>query len=141
MNLGFQRKTDLALRVFRCLGTPGEKVSGSTLSSSIGTTTAFLPQVVAPLIDKGWVASDRGPGGGYVLTSASLDVSVLDVLEATEGPTEDGRCVLRDQPCPGDERCLAHPVWTDARDVLIEGLKNIPVVADRGEEDDTDDSS
>ena len=129
MNFGFQRKTDLALRVMGTLGTPGVKVSGPALSKVIGTTTAFLPQVVAPLIDRGWVTSDRGPGGGYALTDDALDASLFDVLEATEGPTVDGQCVLRDQPCPGDESCPAHVVWTDAREVLIDGLRNIPAVS------------
>jgi Rrf2 family protein len=132
MNFGFQRKTDLALRVLRRLGTPGMKVSGSALASAIGTTTSFLPQVVAPLIDRGWVASERGPGGGYSLTETSVDVSLFELLEATEGPTVDGRCVLRDQPCPGNDSCPAHTVWTDARGVLIEGLRKIPAV-DTGE--------
>jgi Rrf2 family protein len=133
MNFGFQRKTDLALRVMRRLDTPGEKLSGASLSASIGTTTAFLPQVVAPLIEKGWVASERGPGGGYALTEASRGVSLFDVLEATEGPTVDGRCVLRDQSCPSDEACLAHAVWADAREHLIEGLQKIPAIPSQGE--------
>lgn len=128
MNFGFQRKTDLAVLVLQRLGTPGVRVSGAALSSAIGTTTSFLPQVVAPLIDRGWVASERGPGGGYSLTGASLDVSLFDVLEATEGPTVNGRCVLRDQPCPGSDSCPAHIVWTDAREVLIDGLRKIPAV-------------
>jgi len=128
MNFGFQRKTDLAVLVLRRLGTPGVRVSGAVLSSAIGTTTSFLPQVMAPLIDRGWVASERGPGGGYSLTVASLEVSLFDVLEATEGPTVNGRCVLRDQPCPGNDSCPAHVVWTDAREVLIDGLRKIPAV-------------
>ena len=128
MNFGFQRKTDLALRVLQHLGTLGQKLSGTSLSSAIGTTTSFLPQVMAPLIERGWVVSERGPGGGYSLTAASLDVTLFDVLEATEGPTVNGRCVLRDQPCPGDASCPAHVVWTDAREVLIDGLRTIPAI-------------
>lgn len=133
MSLGFQRKTDLALRVLRRLGTPGAKVSGTSLSSSIGTTNSFLPQVVAPLIERGWVMSVRGPGGGYSLTAASSDISLLDVLEATEGRPVGGRCVLRDQPCPNDEPCLSHVVWTKAREVLIDGFRNIPAIPSQGE--------
>lgn len=128
MSFGFQRKTDLALRALKRLGAPGTKLSGAALSSSIGTTTTFLPQVVAPLIDHGWITSERGPGGGYALTDASLEASLFDVLEATQGATITGRCVLRDQPCPGSETCDVHAVWTSARDVLVEGLQNIPVI-------------
>lgn len=128
MNFMFQRKTDLAVRALKSLGTPGVKRSGAALSSSIGTTTAFLPQVLAPLIDHGWVTSERGPGGGYALTDASSRISILEVLEATQGPTVNGRCVLRDQPCPGSEECDVHAAWTNAREVLVDGLRKIPVI-------------
>ncbi len=128
MNLGFQRKTDLAMRVMQRLGSPGVKRSGAELSASIGTTAAFLPQVIAPLIDNGWITSERGPGGGYALTEASVDVSLFDILEATQGPTVDGRCVLRDQPCPGSEACDVHAAWTAAREVFVERLREIPAI-------------
>lgn len=133
MNLGFQRKTDLAIGALRSLGAHGTKMSGAALSASIGTTTSFLPQVVAPLIEKGWISSDRGPGGGYFLTPAAAGISLFDVMEATEGPTLDGRCVLRNEPCPGSETCEAHGVWFDARGVLIEGLQKIPAIQGQGE--------
>jgi Rrf2 family protein len=133
MNLGLQRKTDLALRALRSLGVPGVRISGAALSSSIGTTTSFLPQVVAPLIEKGWVTSDRGPGGGYSLSEGSAGVSLFDVVEAVEGPSVDGRCVLRNQPCPGDNACEAHAVWTQARDVVIDGLRGVPAIPTGGE--------
>jgi DNA-binding IscR family transcriptional regulator len=55
-------------------------------------------------------------------------VSILDVVERTEGRPNDGRCVLRDEPCPGEERCRVHPVWAAAREVLINGLSQIPAV-------------
>lgn len=128
MNFMFHRKTDLAVRALKSLGTSGAKRSGAALSSSIGTTTAFLPQVLAPLIEQGWVTSERGPGGGYALTDASSQISMLDVLEATQGPTVNGKCVLRDQPCPGSEECDLHSAWTAAREVLVEGLREIPVI-------------
>ena len=109
-------------------------MSGAALSSSIGTTTSFLPQVVAPLIDRGWVTSTRGPGGGYYLTAAAWEVSLFDVIEATEGPAVDGRCVLSDGQCPGTEACPAHDVWTSARDALIEGFQMIRAIPEHGEQ-------
>lgn len=134
MKLGFQRRTDLALRVLQSLADSEEKLSGATLAASVGTSTAFLPQVVAPLIDEGWVTSERGPGGGYSLTGLSVGASLFDVLEATEGPTVDGKCVLRDQPCPGSDACEAHSVWTAARDALIDGFQQISAVQSQGGE-------
>lgn len=132
MNISFQRRTDLALGVLRALALAPEVVSGSDLADEVGTTVTYLPQVMAPLIRAGWVTSDRGPGGGYRLTPAARDVRLLEVIEVTEGPAADGRCVLRDAPCPGDEACPVHVVWTEARRVLTEGFSAIPVIERTG---------
>lgn len=42
--------------------------------------------------------SEPGPTGGYVVTIDLADVCVLDVIEAVDGPTATGRCVLEDRP-------------------------------------------
>jgi Rrf2 family protein len=132
MNLSFSRKTDLALTALRVLAEKDGTVTRKQLAREVGTTPSYLPQVMAPLVRAGWVDSGRGPGGGYALDPSAYQTRALDVLEATEGPAETGRCVMRDTACPGTEACPFHPVWTEARRVLLEGLDAIPVV-ERGE--------
>lgn len=126
----FQRRTDLALSALNQLGSaPGGRLTGTELASAVGTSATFLPQVMAPLIRAGWVTSERGPGGGYALTEESADATLLDVIEMTEGRALQGRCVMRDAPCPGDHTCPVHAVTSMARDVLVEGFKNTSAVA------------
>ncbi|MEX1091834.1 MAG: Rrf2 family transcriptional regulator [Acidimicrobiia bacterium] len=127
MNISFQRKTDLALSVIRTLTETDGRLSGSELAREVGTTLAYLPQIVSPLIAAGWITSGRGPGGGYQLTEAANGLHLLDVVEVTEGPAESGRCILRDAPCPGATPCGVHAVWVEARQVLMAGLAKIPV--------------
>lgn len=127
MNISFQRKTDLALSVMRTLTETDGRLSGSELAREVGTTLAYLPQIVSPLIAAGWITSGRGPGGGYQLTEAANGLHLLDVVEVTEGPAESGRCILRDAPCPGAAPCGVHAVWAEARQVLVAGLAKIPV--------------
>ncbi|CAN5465745.1 hypothetical protein BH24ACT7_BH24ACT7_21090 [soil metagenome] len=108
-------------------------MAGSALANGIGTSVSFLPQIMAPLIQAGWVASERGPGGGYRLTDQAAGASLLDVMEVTEGPPENGRCVLADGPCPGSPSCAIHDVWVEARRVLTDGFARIPAFsADQG---------
>jgi Rrf2 family iron-sulfur cluster assembly transcriptional regulator len=126
MKLALNRRTDLALLAMRQLSLHKEPLSGVALAEAIDTTVTFLPQVMAPLIKGGWVASDRGPGGGYRLTEQATNAHLLDVIEATEGPAEDGRCVMRDGPCPGSPSCPIHAVWMEARQVLMDGFQGIP---------------
>ncbi len=132
MNIAFQRRTDLALSVLRELGASGSTVPGDRLAAAIGTTTSYLPQVVAPLVRARWITSDRGPGGGYRLTDLASDVTVLEVIEATEGPADDGRCALRDAPCPGNHECPVHAVWTAARGFITTELNRVRVLDSEG---------
>lgn len=126
----FQRRTDLALSALRLLGeAEGRRLSGTAVAREVGTSASFLPQIMSPLIRAGWVVSERGPGGGYTLTDDSDSISLLDVIEATEGPTVDGRCALRDAPCPGDAPCQVHHVAVAAREMLRNGFSQIPAIS------------
>ena len=133
MKFSFQRRTDLALSALRQLAKSEESVSGSELADAIDTTATFLPQVMSPLVKAGWVESGRGPGGGYCLSERSNGISLLDVVERVEGPPDNGRCILRDDECPGEQACQMHTVWTEVRHLLIEGLQSIPAVSSEGE--------
>lgn len=126
MNIGFQRHTDLALSALAILAERDGPMAGADLADAVGTTITYLPQVMAPLVRERWVRSHRGPGGGYVLTLEARELTVRDVVDATQGSLVTGRCVLRDAPCPGSEECAIHAVWTAARTVLIEGLEALP---------------
>ena len=126
MNLTFSRRTDLALAALQALALSPDKMSGALLASEIGTTTSFLSHVMSPLVRAGWVTSERGPGGGYHLTSTAEGARLLDVVEATEGATGNGRCVLQDGPCPGTSECAVHTIWQEARRVLVDGFVEVP---------------
>lgn len=127
MIFGLSRRTDLALRAMEVLSISEERTSGAALAEEIGTTVQFLPQVLAPLIRAGWVDSERGPRGGYLAAVGMDSISLLELVETTEGEIDNGRCVLRDGPCPGTESCPVHVAWMSAREVLIDELGALSV--------------
>lgn len=127
MIFGLSRRTDLALRAMEVLSISEERTSGAALAEEIGTTVQFLPQVLAPLIRAGWVDSERGPRGGYRAAVGMDSISLLELVETTEGEIDNGRCVLRDGPCPGTESCPVHVAWMSAREVLIDELGALSV--------------
>lgn len=118
------RRSDLATRAMVELNRLGRRTKSVELAEAIGTTPGFLSQAMTPLAAKGWVRSEPGPSGGYVLTADLADVSVLDVIEAIEGPSDAGRCVLEDRPCGGADPCALHQPWQRARTQLLEELSN-----------------
>ena len=46
----------------------------------------FLLKVLKPLVSAQLLTSVKGPNGGYRLARSASEISVLDVLEAIEGP-------------------------------------------------------
>jgi Rrf2 family transcriptional regulator, iron-sulfur cluster assembly transcription factor len=121
MRLEVTRKADLATRAFLDLAALGRRAKSSELAERLGTTPGYLSQVLTPLVARGWVRSDPGPTGGYALAVAPAEVSVLEVIEAVEGPTDTGRCVLEDRPCGGG-LCALHVPWSQARAQLLAEL-------------------
>lgn len=126
MEFSLQRKTELALRALRVLGRSRNLVSGSELAGELGTSVGYLPQVMAPLVARGWVTSERGPNGGY--RGRGANPNLLDLIETTEGPVPPGKCVLRGGPCPGELTCALHDGWQRAQARLIEELARVDVL-------------
>lgn len=127
MNISLSRRTDLAIKALGALDRARERVSGERLAGEIDTTTQFLPQIVGPLIRAGWIGSERGPRGGYFSLVSIGKISMLEVVEAAEGEIENGRCILRDGPCPGTVSCPIHSAWLSAREVLVTQLRQLTV--------------
>jgi len=128
MRLDITRRSDLAVRALGALDAAG-RLKGPDLAARVATTAAFIGQVMAPLVRAGWVRSDPGPTGGYVLEVALGGIGMLDVIEAVEGPTVSDRCVLRGGPCPSDENCALHDAWVKVRGALLDELAAIPLTA------------
>lgn len=131
MQLGITRKSDLAVRAL-CRLNDQARVKGLELAEAVGTSPGFLAQVVAPLVHAGWVGSEPGPSGGYQLLVPLDGLSMLDVIEAIEGPTDDGRCVLDGGPCPSEKTCALHEAWIPARDALLARLDATSVTVAAG---------
>ncbi len=138
MRLSITRRSDLAVRAIRALdGRPGG-LTGPELADAIGSTRGFVAQIMAPLVRIRWIASTHGRTGGYRLLPAGRDASVLDVIEAIEGPVAASHpfarsairtCVLdRDEACAAvteanREPCDVHDAWLAAEQALVDGLR------------------
>src|SRR5207302_3037195 len=61
----------------------------------------FLSKVLRPLVDANILSSLRGPHGGYRLIRRPRDVSLLDIIEAVEGPIR-GKIPLLEGETLGD---------------------------------------
>jgi Rrf2 family protein len=124
MRLEISRRADLATRSLAALATGGTKRKGADLAAELDASPGFLAQALTPLVARGWLRSEPGPTGGYSPAVALDEVSVLEVIEAVEGPTDTARCVLEGRPCAkaGAAQCALHVPWSRARATLLAEL-------------------
>jgi Rrf2 family iron-sulfur cluster assembly transcriptional regulator len=71
------------------------------------------------------VTSCMGPKGGFVLGAEPSKISLLEVVEAIQGPISINRCVLDQNACSRSTICAVREKLTDIQDVMTKGLAAI----------------
>jgi len=112
---GIRALLDLALH-----GQQGPSLSRETAQRQ-GIPETYLNQLLLQLRRSGLVSSVRGPRGGHMLARPAVNITVLDIVEALEGPlvvVPEGMPV----PMPGESDAVLSSIWdglrTTARDYL-----------------------
>ena len=92
------------------------------ISHQMDIPPKYVPQVLGDLIRAGLVESVAGPEGGYSLARPPAEISLLDVVEAAEGPVRNTKCLMRGGPCHWDDACSVHAAWADAQEKMVTQL-------------------
>ena len=61
-------------------------VTSRDIARAQGLPELFLLKSLKPLVGAGILRSIKGPGGGYRLARRAGDISLLEVIEAVDGP-------------------------------------------------------
>jgi len=109
------RKSDYALRaVLHIAKQPAEKRNSiNVIAESEAIPRDFLAKILKELTRAQILRSYQGVHGGYQLAKPSSQVSVLDIIEAMDGPLGLNLCVRGDRGCDCDraEKCTMFPFW------------------------------
>jgi Rrf2 family cysteine metabolism transcriptional repressor len=94
-------------------------VSAREIAERRAIPPRFLEQLFVALRRAGIVSAVRGAKGGFVLTRDPSQITVLDVVEALEGPFQASVCDSgREAGCVKSGTCAAAPVWAKATSAL-----------------------
>ena len=115
------RAADYAIRVMiHMAGLPaGTTVRLRTLAIAVAVPESFLAKVLQTLTRAGLVVSRRGPDGGFELVPSSMQASLLDVIDAIEGPVQLNSCLGEEGCCEHKDWCPAHTVWAEAQIAML----------------------
>ncbi len=129
------RRGDYGLRLVLelALASPGEFVSAAPIAEKQDIPLAFLSKIVNQLVVAGLVRTQRGTRGGMILTRPPADISLLDVVEALEGPILLNTCLRAPGTCQRDTFCPIYTAWGQAQAALVQSLRSttFDVLADQ----------
>ena len=100
----------------------------------------YLEQIFQDLKKAGLLKSRRGPQGGYYLARKPHEITVMDVVNATEGEMALVDCVKTGKrgkkACEFDNQCITQQVWAEASRKLNEYLGTVTIkdLCDKGSE-------
>ena len=95
----------------------------SDISAQWGVPENFLRKIVPLLSKSKLIASRRGNGGGIQLAKPAESITLLDVIEAVEGPMYLNKCLIGPEFCVRTRWCAVHCVWSEAQEKLKEILR------------------
>jgi Rrf2 family protein len=123
------RQADYAVRAMVHVGRlpPGSRVSTATISEAEKIPLPFLTKVIAHLVRSGLVTTNRGMGGGVSVARSPQQITLLEILEAIEGPILLNRCLQREGMCEIEHRCPVHDVWAKIQHSLVKQLGSVTV--------------
>ncbi len=92
----------------------GEPVTGRDIAEREKLPADYVEQILLRLRRAGIVRSVRGAHGGYMLARDVSEISVRDVINASELTTFDLHCVshpVNAERCAESGECSIRPVW------------------------------
>ena len=123
------RAADYAVRVAVHLATVADTtpVPGPVLARAVEAPESFMSKLLQQLVQAGILISRRGVRGGFQLARAAANISLLEVVEAIEGPTALNACIPEGPNCSRKQWCGAHPVFVQAQAALVKVLREASI--------------
>lgn len=121
----FSKSTEYALRavVYLAENTVGEVRFGiKTIAADLGFPEPYLAKVLQHLVRKKILFSAKGPNGGFYVNNATMDVSLLEIIDANEGLGFFEKCGLGLNDCNDKKPCPIHEDYGKFRDGLYKTL-------------------
>jgi Rrf2 family protein len=119
------RQADYAIRAVRYLAKQGsnQRSATSTVAQEMKIPPSVLAKIISQLSIAGLLHTSRGARGGVSLARDPKEISLLDVVEAIDGPILLNECVGDPESCVFNNDCLVHPIWVEAQESLVKRLR------------------
>lgn len=95
-----------------------EDYAGETAVSA-----GYIAKIMQEVSRSGLCVGGTGPRGGYRLMRPPGEVTLLDVVEAVDGPLSSGCCLMAIDVCPGADECTVRDALNGAEEATRQALR------------------
>ncbi len=120
------RQADYALRAMVYLSRiePNQNAATKKIAEVQKIPPSFLAKIISQLSIAGLIHTSRGAHGGVVLSRPAAEISLLEVVEAIDGPIALNECTVAPGNCDMADDCPLHQIWQETQDELVTKLRN-----------------
>jgi len=93
------------------------------IADCTGIHKPYLAKILNQLSQRGLVSTKRGYRGGIALSRPPEKITLLEIVEAVEGPKWLGPCLLGLDDCAARRVCPTHNVWASVQRQIIDVLR------------------
>ena len=119
MNMKITQEAEYAIRIVDYLARCNKIAGASQISEVTAAPLRFTKNILQKLVRGGIVNSYKGVYGGYELDRLPEEISLYDVMEATDGPIRLNRCLAGKHECTyaaDKQRCPYHETFRELSD-------------------------
>ena len=113
---------------YNCTGTP---VQVKDIAERQQIPVKYLEQIFHKLKKAAFIKSERGPGGGYLLTKDPGESTVGNIIRAVQEDTDLVACVCLSSedgtPCEREKQCVTRSVWKEAASRIHDFFETVTI--------------
>jgi Rrf2 family protein len=119
------RQADYAVRAVLYLArlSPSQRAATHQVAREQRIPPSFLAKIISQLSIAGLLHTSRGARGGVALARDAKEITLLDVVEAIDGPILLNECVGEKGLCAFADECPLKPIWCETQEHLVSRLR------------------
>jgi Rrf2 family protein len=120
------KQADYAIRAMLFLARldPNIRAATSQIAEMQKIPPSFLAKIISQLAIAGLIHTSRGAHGGVLLSRPAANISLLEVVEAIDGPISLNECTITPEACQFTGDCPVHDIWSETQKDLVHKLRS-----------------
>jgi Rrf2 family protein len=122
--MNFSKTTEYALRILSYMSLDENRLyTANDLFDKLQIPFRYLRKQLNFLLKQGLLVSTQGKQGGYQIAKPLNEISLMNIVEATDDLKNENLCFFGFQECPLTNHCTMHNKWGEVRDKTLDILK------------------